>query len=138
MGGDVDGVLRAEEVEEDADAVFARAEAMDDAGESAHGAVGDFNEIARLERGGDFFDDLAVHFGADGFDDFIGDLAEVAAEFDDIEDALGVANGAQGDGGVEAGEELTVSNDECIYGEPWAGWPIEMTFDGGAREVNGR
>ena len=133
VGGDVDGVLRAEEVEEDADAVFARAEAMDDAGESAHGAVGDFNEIARLERGGDFFDDLAVHFGADGFDDFIGDLAEVAAEFDDIEDALGVANGAQGDGGVEAGEE--VAGEEGFDEPDFASGGGALEFD--ARAVGG-
>lgn len=48
MGGDVDGVLGAEEVEEDADAVFAFAEAMDDAGESAHGAIGDFDGVTGL------------------------------------------------------------------------------------------
>ena len=39
---------------------------------------------------------------------------------------------------VEAGDELTVGNDECIMDEPGAGWPIEMTFDRGARDFNRR
>ena len=133
MGGNVDGVLGAEEVEEDADAVLALAEAVDDAGEAAHGAIGDFDGVTGLQRGGDFFDDLAIHFGADGFDDFIGDLAEVAAEFNDVEDALGVANGAEGDGGVEAGEE--VAGEEGFDEPDFASGGGALEFD--ARAVRG-
>ena len=129
MGGDVDGVLGAEEVEEDADAVFAFAETVDDAGESAHGAIGDFDGVTGLQRGGDFFDDLAIHFGADGFNDFIGDLAEVTAEFDDVEDILGVADSAQGDGGIEAGEEVA---GEEGFDEP------DFASGGGALEFDAR
>ena len=40
--------------------------------------------------------------------------------------------------GVNEGEELTVGDDHCILGGQGAEWPIEMTFDGGAREINGR
>lgn len=129
MGGDVDGVLGAEEVKEDADAVLALAEAVDDAGESAHGAIGDFDGVTGLQGRGDFFDDLAIHFGADGFDDFIGDLAEVTAEFDDVEDILGVADSAQGDGGIEAGEEIA---GEEGFDEP------DFASGGGALEFDAR
>ena len=129
MGGNVDGVLGAEEVEEDADAVLALVEAVDDACKTAHGAIGDFDGVTGLQGRGDFFDDLAVHFGADGFDDFIGDLAEVATEFDDVEDAMGVANGAEGDGRVEAGEEVA---GEESFEEP------DFASGGGALEFDAR
>ena len=39
---------------------------------------------------------------------------------------------------VEEGEELEVDDDQCIMGTRGRAWPLEMTFDGGAREINGR
>ena len=39
---------------------------------------------------------------------------------------------------VDAGEELAVGDDHCILGAQGAEWPIEMIFDGGARDINGR
>ena len=39
---------------------------------------------------------------------------------------------------VESGDELTVCSDECVLGGGDVEWAIEMAFDGGAREINGR
>ena len=39
---------------------------------------------------------------------------------------------------MESGDEFMVWSDECILGGRNVEWPMEMTFDGGAREVNGR
>ena len=38
---------------------------------------------------------------------------------------------------VNSGDELMVWSDECILGGGNVEWPMEMTFDCGAREVNG-
>ena len=39
---------------------------------------------------------------------------------------------------VACNDELVVNEDACVLGDREAEWPLEMAFDGGAREVNGR
>lgn len=106
MGGNFDRILGAEEVEENAHPFLTFAQAMDNAGEAAHGPVRDFNEVTRLKRCGELFDELAVHFSPNGIDDGVGNAGKIAAELDHVEHALGMADGTEGQGGIEPGEEI--------------------------------
>lgn len=129
MRRDFNRVLRAEKVEENADAILALPKAVNDAGQSTHGAIGDFDSVSRFERRSDFSDDLSVHFGADRIDDGTRDLAKLTAEFHNVEHVLGVADSPQRGGGVEMSEEVA---GEESFDEP------NFAPGGGALEFDAR
>jgi hypothetical protein len=133
--GDLDEVFAAEEFHEEVDPVLGAAEVAvadvgDPAFEAAHGALGDFHPLADFKVAGQFLDGLVVHLGLDGGDGFRGDAGEVAAKFHDAQDALGGADGAQGEGGVEVGEE--VAGEEGFDEPDLAAAGVALEFDAGA------